>query len=242
MRNNKKLVALVLVGFLAKASCSFGQTDPALALKVNFPKLSYDSITPSPVKGLYEIVSGGNVLYYDPVSNHIIFGEMWSGKGINVTAGTREKLQTAKLAKIRPRFADAIKVGTGPSEVVEFIDPDCPYCRQMAAFWQARPDVTRFVFLLPLKNLHPQSEEKIAFILSSKDRGKALEEVVTGKYDGKVLPKVEKNDRLIKAHVDVAASAGIGGTPAYYVNGVFVNGANLPTIEKLLAQKGELKK
>ena len=236
------MVALVSFGLLAAASCTYGETNPAKALKTNFPKLTFDTIKPSPVTGVYEVVSGDNVLYYDPVSNHIIFGEMWSGKGINVTAGTREKLQTAKLAKIRPRFADAIKVGNGKAEVVEFIDPDCPFCRKMASFWQARADVTRYVFLLPLKNLHPQSEEKIAFILSSKDREKALEEVVSGKYDGKALPKVEKNDRLIKAHAEVASSAGMGGTPAYYVNGVFVNGANVPTIEKLLARKGEQKK
>jgi thiol:disulfide interchange protein DsbC len=95
---------------------------------------------------------------------------------------------------------------------------------------------------MPLKQLHPQAEEKIAFILSSTDRGKALEDLVAGKYDDKALPAVEKNVKMIKAHADVVASAGIGGTPAYYINGVFVNGANMPIIEKLLVQKGELKK
>jgi len=239
---NKKILVSVSIGVLAVASWSYGETDPAKTLKANFPKLTVDSIKPSPVKGLYEVVSGGNVLYYDPAGNHIIFGEVWSGQGKNLTADARTNIQTAKLDKIRPHFADAIKVGSGPSEVVEFIDPDCPFCRKMDTFWRGRQDVTRYVFLMPLKQLHPQAEEKIAFILSSTDRGKALEDLVTGKYDDKALPAVEKNVKMIKAHADVVASAGIGGTPAYYINGVFVNGANMPIIEKLLVQKGELKK
>lgn len=207
------------------------------SLRQRFPKLTFDSISESPVKGVYEVISGGNVFYFDPASGHVLFGEMWSPKGTNVTAGARGKIQTAKYAHFKAHLADAVKVGSGPNEVIEIIDPDCPFCRKMNDYWSKRTDVTRYVFLMPLPQLHPSAKAHSDYILSAPDQVAALKEVEGGKFDRSPVPSIPLNTDLIKKQSVLASASGLSGTPAFYVNGYFVNGANIPTIEQYLTNK-----
>lgn len=206
-------------------------------LKQHFPKLTFDSISESPVKGVYEVISRGNVFYFDPASGHVLFGEMWSPKGTNVTAAARAKVQAAKYANFKAHLSDAVKVGNGPNEVIEIIDPDCPYCRKMNDYWSKRTDVTRYVFLMPLPQLHPSAKAHSDYILSAPNQVVALNEVEGGKYDRSPAPVIPPNTDLISKQSALASSSGLSGTPAFYINGYFVNGANIPTIEQHLSKK-----
>jgi hypothetical protein len=68
--------------------------------------------------------------------------------------------------------------------VVEYTDPDCPFCRKGSEFFRNRRDVTRYVFFNPLP-MHPQAREKAQYVLSAQDKAKAYEEVMSGKLDGR---------------------------------------------------------
>lgn len=137
----------------------------------------------------------------------------------------------------------AVRVGMGKNTVIEFTDPDCPFCRKLDAYMKQRKDVTRYIFLFPLTQLHPKSEEKAKLILCSKNPAGTLEEVMSGQYD-KEMPTPcndEKYVSLLKEFRETGQKLGINGTPSLYVNGNFISGANIPAIEQIIGplRKGE---
>lgn len=242
--NNRCLLigAGLLVAHLSVGAVSvMAADDPGLVtslskviLEKKFPKLEIISVAPTKVSGLFEVVSGPNVFYFDPKTETLIFGEMWDGNGKNLTATAREKITAGKVNVFANGLTKAIKIGSGKHQVIEIIDPDCPYCRKMAEFWKSRTDVTRYVFLLPLTSLHPRAEEKTDYIISSDNPQQALEDVLSGKHDSLPLPEYKRNPEKIKGVAEVVASSRISGTPAYFIDGSFVNGANQQQILSLL--------
>ncbi len=129
----------------------------------------------------------------------------------------------------------AIRIGTGRQAVIEVSDPDCRFSRRMVRYWDMRQDVTRYVFLVALKN-HPEAPEKARYILCSADRAAAYREVYAGGLDfgEKVLDRHCDDEGLLDKHREVAAKLGVIGTPTYFINGVKVNGAKVGEIEQIL--------
>lgn len=249
---NRAANRLVPVGFFL-SFCSFvalfalnagGESDPSSkaleAFKKAYPGTAVDGMARTGIAGLFEVVSGGNLLYFAPEGNYLLFGEIFTPQGKNLTALRREEL-TAKRLKELPLDA-AIKIGSGRNRVIEFTDPDCPYCRKASRFFRERKDVTRYVFFAPLVQLHPDAERKAAWILAARDRTKAYQEVMEGMRDKEKLPQPDKwSSGLVMQHRQIAARMGVMGTPLFWVNGKMVQGANIPVIEKLLKEGGMVK-
>lgn len=105
----------------------------------------------------------------------------------------------------------AIVVGNGKSRLITFINPDCPHCRK--EWKELRPylgKVKLYIFLFPFKTA-PESYPKAFYIACSKDKVKALDEVLSGKFDGNP-PKV-KECPLVYEHVNIAQELGVQATP-----------------------------
>ena len=204
------------------------------SLKKNFPNLRVDNVKESPIKGLFEIVAGNQVFYFSP-DGYLMFGELWSKDGKNLTAEMREKVLAEKVKSIP--LDKALKIGSGPRQVIEFTDPDCPFCRKVDEFLAKRTDVTRYVFFFPLRQIHPDAEKKARYILSQMDREKALREVVSGTLDGKALPETGNHDAMLEEMEKVAKDMGVRGTPALWIDGTAVNGADILRITALLEGK-----
>lgn len=130
---------------------------------------------------------------------------------------------------------DAIRVGTGPKVVVEIADPDCRFSRRMARYWTLRKDVTRYIFLIALKN-HPDAAQKARYILSSPDRAAAYQQVFSGSldFDEKLAARRYDDRGALKRHQAVAAKLDVTGTPTYFLSGARVNGAKVKELEQLL--------
>jgi len=206
----------------------------ANALSMSFPNIPLKQVNATPVEGLYEIITQKEeVLYFVPRSSHILAGELWDNKGHNLTREGKAQRMTDKLEQLP--LDKAIKIGDGPNQVVEVSDPDCPFCRDGSAFFSAREDVTRYVFLYPLDRIHPQAEAKSSFILSAEDQETAYEDVFSGEYDDKSLPDFKDNG-LLAIHRQAARQIGINSTPRYWINGKYISGTNLKEFEKLLDQ------
>ncbi|GFE59269.1 thioredoxin fold domain-containing protein [Geobacter sp. AOG1] len=129
----------------------------------------------------------------------------------------------------------AIRIGTGRQVVIEVSDPDCRFSRRMVRYWDLRRDVTRYVFLVALKN-HPDAAEKVRYILCAPDRAAAYREVYAGKldFDEKAADRSCDVKGVQDLHRDIAARLGAVGTPTYVINGVKVGGAKVGEIERLL--------
>ena len=204
------------------------------ALSMSFPNIPLKQLNPTPVEGIYELVTDKDeILYFAPRSGHILAGELWNNLGQNLTRESKGRMMTEKLSMLP--LDKAIKIGDGPNQVVEVSDPDCPFCRDGSAFFSAREDVTRYVFLFPLDRIHPQAVAKSSYILSAADQETAYEDVFTGKYDNQPLPEFTDNG-LLEIHRQAARAMGINSTPRFWINGQYISGTNLQEFEKLLDQ------
>jgi len=129
----------------------------------------------------------------------------------------------------------AIRIGNGRHVVIEVSDPDCRFSRRMSRYWSLRKDVTRYVFLVALKN-HPEAPQKVRYILSAGDRPGAYQEVFSGglDFDEKRLDRRYDDGGLLELHREVAGKLGAVGTPTYFIEGVMISGAKVAEIEQLL--------
>lgn len=204
----------------------------AKKLKSNFPGMKFSAVENSPIEGLYEVQAGNNILYYYPKDDLLVFGEIWNREGKSLT-GLKKEAAAAKLIKDLPLDL-AVKVGNGKNIVIEFTDPDCPFCRKANNFLKDRKDITRYIFFTPLA-MHSEAPNKVKYILAAKDKVKAHDEVFSGKLDaGAAEAKDEKSAKLLSEHQEWGAKLGVNGTPAFWINGSPVVGANIPAINKLL--------
>lgn len=202
--------------------------------KKAFPRVPFDSIKPTDIKGIYEVIKGSEIIYFISDPGYLFIGDMISKEGKSLT-GERKGQLTAEKAKDMP-LDKAIKFGSGKNTIVEFTDPDCPYCRKASEFLEQKKDVTRYIFFFPLP-MHPDAENKVKYIFCAEDKAKAYEDAMKGKLDDQKYEKCNKPEaaELLKAHKELAGKMGIDGTPFFIINGKkAVTGANTPEIEAAL--------
>ncbi|MDQ5986085.1 MAG: Thiol:disulfide interchange protein DsbC [Syntrophus sp. SKADARSKE-3] len=205
------------------------------ALKQNFPQIKAEKISPTPIKGIYEIITSGGILYFAPDTLNIIAGEIYAKDGRSLTHERRMEILKDKQKDIP--LEKAFKMGSGTHKVIEFSNPDCGYCRKASQFLAGRKDITRYVFFLPFS---PKTDPKVKYILCAKDKEKAYEEAMTGKLDDPAALKAcdDKDvEALLNTHKELAHKLGINATPLFFIDGQVVQGADIPAMEKLLGKK-----
>jgi thiol:disulfide interchange protein DsbC len=206
------------------------------SFRKSFPNHRADSIRPAGVNGLFEVVSGNRVLYYAPGPEYLIYGPIVTREGKNLTEERSLEIMEGNLKGVP--LEKAVRIGSGPRQIIEITDPDCSYCRRASAFLAGRNDVTRHIFFFPLP-IHPNAEAKARLILCAEDRAKVYEEAMTGKLDDmKFTPcKTAAVEEILKAHKEIIERIGVTGTPLFLIDGQVVFGADIPRMEKLLGGK-----
>jgi thiol:disulfide interchange protein DsbC len=245
-KNSKRRVVALVIGIFALVSMSANiqakepeNEKQIIAAKIKATvSINVEAVEKTPIEGIYEIVGnkGSIVFYYAPKTELIIFGEIYDKNKKSLTQEKRDQLQAKKLTDIP--LDKAIKIGTGKNKVIEFTDPDCPYCRQTAEYFKDK-NVTKYVYLIPIPQLHPKAEEKAKYILAAVDKAKAYYEVMSGAKDKddlgsqKISPEV--ND-MYQAQQSIGKTIGITGTPVFWINGKYVPGANIKMFDTLLVK------
>ena len=226
---------LFTLTLLLCACSSMQKTAPEEQFKKSFPENKFESFDETAVKGVYEVYDGHRVYYYLPDGDVIILGNMISKDKRNLTRESEGKKMAAGLKNLP--LDKAIKIGSGKTQVVEFIDPNCYYCRLSFNFFQQRKnDVTMYVFFYPLSE---NSAKKIRHIICSKDRASAYEDVMSGKLDGDAefnLCEDKEADEIEQAHQQASARARVRATPLFYIKEQVVPGFDQRTLEQLLAK------
>ncbi len=220
----------------------FAQADNAVLeqFKKSFPQVKVDEFRKADIDGLYEVITGGKVLYYFAQKNYLFAGAIWTPAGKNLTTEREGEIITKKIKDVP--LDKGLKIGSGENIVLEFTDPDCPYCRQASKFFAQQKNVTRYVYFLPLPS-HKDAEPKIKYVLCAKDKEKAYEEAMTGKLDGKKIEACtdEKALKLFGEQQQIIAKLGLNSTPQFWVNGKHVSGANIQLLESLLKKEPVIK-
>ena len=225
------LILAVMLGVSGVSLAASDAVKPEAALSSAFPQVHFDSITPSEIPGLYEVVAGQNIFYFYPEKDLIITGEI-IGKDLKSRTAEHRGALAAKLVKTLP-LDKAVKVGDGKKIVIEFTDPDCPYCRKAFEYFSKRTDVTQYVFFAALA--HPAAITKIQYILGADNKAQAFDAMMLGQeIPATAKPVTESIKMLAQEHLSLAKKMGIQGTPTFYIKDEQVVGADTKKIDDLL--------
>jgi len=235
---NRIMIAIIAGFFITSAAAWGADVTPEASLKKKFPDMKIESLQPTPIKGVYEVVTDRGLIYYAPESECLILGNIINKDGKNITRRRMEEIDQRKeviiLEKLKTLPLDkAVKIGTGRHTVIEFTDPNCSYCRKAFQVLAAKEDMTRYIFFFPLSKA---SEDKVKHILCAPDRVGAYKEVFSGQLDNHPPAPCENAEvaALMKIHREQALRLGVEGTPFFIIDGHIVAGADIPAIEKLL--------
>ena len=222
---------VLMLGVAGVSSASPVAVKPEVALRAAFPQVKFESVSPTEITGLYEVVSGQNILYYYPEKDLIVVGEI-IGKDLKSRTAERKAAMASKLVKELP-LDKAVKIGDGKHVVIEFTDPDCPYCRTASHYFTKRTDVTRYVFFAPLA--HPAAISKIQYILGAENKAEAYDAMMLGQeIPASAKPATEQIKALAQEHLAMARKVGIQGTPTFFIKGDQVVGADTKKFDELL--------
>ena len=232
-----------MLALLSGVACADEASIRAEFLK-KYPQANIESITKMPFLGLYEMLVDGEVLYADADFNYLIVGSIIETKTkANLTDARQREIEDKKLKSLafpfeQLPFEQAIKKvkGDGSRKVAVFTDPDCPFCRKLEKDLDKITDVTIYIFLFPIEQLHPKAPEVSRAIWCAPDRVKAWDEYM---LKG-VAPKSAKCDNPVDKLVAFGQSKKINGTPTiFFADGKRVPGA-IPAerFEELLSKAG----
>lgn len=187
------------------------------------PEYKVDSVDKTPVRGLYEVVMGPQVIYVSDDGRYMVQGRM-------IDLDSREDLTEPRRAAARKQAVNKIgeenMVIFAPAKydhtVTVFTDIDCGYCRKLhrdIADYGAEGIRVRYVFY-PRAGVDSSSYKEAVSVWCSDDRKSALTDAKSGK---KLEAKSCRNP--VKEHMAVGELLGIAGTPAILLeNGEMVPG------------------
>jgi len=230
--SNRIIIVIIAVFFFSNAAAWGADLTPEASLKNNFPKMKVERLQPTPIKGIYEVVTDKGLVYYAPEAECLVAGDIITKQGKNVTQQRRDEILLERV-KALP-LDKALKIGAGRHKVIEFTDPNCSYCRKAFQVLGQKENMTRYIFFFPLSK---SSADKVQHILCATDRVGAYKEAFSGQLDKKPLTTCESAEvaTLMKTHREQGMRLGIEGTPFFIIDGNIVAGADIPVIEKLLA-------
>lgn len=211
-------------------------TEAERDLRQTFTNLQFEEFERAPVEGpIYQASAGGRIIYYAPESEHLLFASIFDKNGVNLTALAQEAGTSKRLKAIDPSQAFAIGPEGAPT-VIEFTDPDCPYCRALDRYWAAKAaegkPVRRLVYFV--SGIHPEAAAKAEHILCSADKEATFKAIYAGAAPA-VLRTCPAGKSRVEAHAKLVGSAGITGTPTLIIGGKLISGFQQAEIEAFLS-------
>lgn len=240
-------LALLLAGTSAPAQEAVGLLDQAgqaaqQELRQSFANLDFEDFGPSPVKGpIYQAMAGGRLIYFAPESDHLLFAAIYDRSGVNVTALSQDEAMRRRVAGISDKAALSLGPPDAPT-VIEFTDPDCPYCRALERWWESKAAegkvVRRLIYFVT--GIHPAAAAKAQHILCAPDQAAAFRQIYAGAAPGTLL-RCAAGESQLAAQGEVVRKAGVSGTPTLIIDGRILPGFQQAELEAFLAaQKGGL--
>lgn len=197
-------------------------------------QMRISELNPTPVKGIYEVIIDGDVLYSDETGNHIFAGQLFeTATQKNLTAQTKDRLNRIDFSALP--LKDAIKTvyGNGKREIAVFSDPNCAFCKRLEETLKDMKDVTIYTFLYPV--IRPSSKQDSENVWCAKNPSQAWKNLMVA---GKNPPKAPEScdTSAIERNIMLGTKLGVKGTPTVFVpDGSRAPGAvTLEYLEKLL--------
>ena len=209
------------------AACAFAETaQEASVRKLITPRLGdnakVDSVTKTPYSGMFEIRTGGDIIYTDEKAKYLFVGRVLDAQ----TYQDYTKDRVDEISKIK--FSDlpldaALKTvkGNGKRVVAVFEDPNCGYCKRFRHTLQELDNVTVYTFMYNI--LSDDSAVKSKNVWCAADRAKAWDDwMLNGKVPATAPAActTNPNERVLA----LGQKLRISGTPAIF----FADGSRIP--------------
>ncbi len=226
------LLPLLFVGNSVMAGESADIKELRESLKQRLPRAADADIKASPIKGLYEVLAGGQVMYMTKDARYVIDGNMFDLQDRrNLTEETRGVVRKKAIDELgEENMLVYTPKGETKHTVTIFTDIYCPYCRrlhqEMEQYLNSGVKV-RYIFL-PFKG--KQSYDTSVSVWCAKNPNEAMDKAKAGE-------DIEQKtcDNPINQHQSLANVLGIRGTPAIMLENGYLNPGYVP-VEKLVEQ------
>ena len=206
-----KILLAMLVAVALPVSAA--EDDAAIrgALAKIIPGMTPDSIKPSGVPGLSEVVYGAEVYYVSDDGRYFINGSIVDLKvGKNITEDKRAEGRLAVISAVDEADMIVYSPEKVKHSITVFTDIDCAYCRRMhqeMAQVNAAGIEIRYMFF-PRAGKGSKSYSKAVSVWCADDRLKAMDDAKAGK-----TPPRKSCDNPVDKHMALVERLGITGTP-----------------------------
>ncbi len=236
----KRFFSIWLCGIWATSALAAG-TDTVeqkiqAALQSKLPELSVQSVRPSVLPGLYEVVFDTSIIYVDATARYVLSGDLFD-------TDTRQSLTETRVAALRADLLAqldekdmVIFAGKEPTQTVTvFTDISCGYCRKLHSEIQDYLDAgIRIRYLaFPRAGVTSEAGKTAESVWCATDRNQAMTAAKSGE---KIAQK--SCDNPIAEQVALGQQFGIRGTPALVLeNGRILSGyVPAERLQQLLSQ------
>ena len=181
------------------------------ALSESMPRAQIDSIEPTEIKGLYEVVTGGSIFYASEDGRYLLQGQLYDAVAKkNITDDKLANVRKAALDKVGEKNMIIFKPKISKHVVSVFTDIDCGYCRKLHSEIKQYLDkgiTVRYLFF-PRAGKGSESYAKAISVWCADDRQSAL----TAAKKGEALES-KSCDNPIDQHMKLGEAFGMTGTP-----------------------------
>lgn len=182
-----------------------------------------DAVTKTPYSGLYEVRTGGKIIYTDAKAEYIFAGHIFDAKtGKNFTKIRLKEINKVKFADLPFDLAIKTVKGNGKRKLAVFSDPNCGYCKRFEMTLEDVDNITVYTFMYNI--LRKDSATKARNIWCSASPRKTWQKWM---LDGKLPPTASaKCDYSGQKVFNLGRRLNITGTPTiFFTDGTRVPGA-----------------
>ena len=196
-----------------------------------------DSVTPTPMKGLFEVrINGTELMYSDANGDFVLLqGELFDTRQrVNLTEARINQLTAIAFKDLPLKDAVVTVRGNGSRKIAVFSDPNCGFCKRLERDLLKINNVTVYTFVVAM--LGPDSQTKARNIWCAAKPAEAYNDWM---LDGQTPPTQNCDTAALTRNLAFAQKHRINGTPtSFLADGTLIAGADMKAIERgLAAQK-----
>lgn len=181
------------------------------SLKQALPGMTPDSIKPSPITGLFEVMVGPKLFYVSADGNYLIQGSLIDVKAKeDLTEPRLAQARIGALSKVGENHMISFKPKAAKHHAYVFTDIDCGYCRKLHSEIEqyGKEGIEISYLFFPRAGEGSESWSKAVSVWCSKDRNGALTKAKKGEN-----VESKQCDNPVAQHYALGNAIGAQGTP-----------------------------